>query len=135
MRPPDYASRSVDKAPTSKIAPRPGDSDAGDVRRSRAEEDVREAWGVLASDPEAVAAKLIELGLHAESELVRVRAARAVLDRVGLPEARSTAGGLVGAPTHASPATSAVDMLRERIATLRIEGTGSESPAALTLGE
>lgn len=84
-------------------------------------EEIREAWLALAADPCALAAKLIELSGNAEDEMVRVRIARAILDRVGLR--RGVDVGLYATSLvdvqPSPPPRSAVDIVIERLATLR----------------
>lgn len=97
-----------------------GNRDAGDVKGPNVEE-LREAWDALAVDSASVATKLLELAENAESEIVRVRVARAVLDRVGVRpgvDVGLSATSLVDIqPTPA--ARRAVDIVVERLAALR----------------
>lgn len=82
---------------------------------------MREAWEALAADPVVLAKALLDLAARAESDLVRVRAARAVLDRVGLRrgvDVGFSAASLVD-PRPARPERRAVDIVKERLAALR----------------
>lgn len=81
----------------------------------------REAWEALAADPVALAETLLDVAAHAESDLVRVRVARAILDRVGLR--RGVDVGLSAASLvdiqPSPPTRRAVDIVIERLAALR----------------
>ncbi|MBB1515002.1 hypothetical protein H5398_03280 [Tessaracoccus sp. MC1679] len=83
-------------------------------------EELRKAWEALAADPVALAKNLLDLATHADSDIVRVRAARAVLDRVGLR--RGVDVGLSAAALvdirPARPERPAVDVIIERLAAL-----------------
>ena len=93
--------------------------------------EVREAWEALAVDSVALATKLIDLAGSAEDEVVRVRIARAILDRVGLRrgvDVGPCATSLVD--IHPSPpAKRAVDSVSERLAAMRASKEQSGSHA------
>lgn len=95
--------------------------DNGVVKKPGVEE-IRGAWEALAADPVEVAETLVNLAVNAQSETIRMRAAQAVLDRVGL-HARRDIG--IDARTFTTPANTgaparpAVDIVIERLAQVR----------------
>lgn len=90
------------------------------MKKPRVDE-LRGAWEALADDPVVLAKTLLDLVAHADSDIVRVRAARAVLDRVGLRRgvdvglSATTLGDIRPARTD----RRAVDVVIERLAALR----------------
>ena len=92
--------------------------------RSTANEEVRAAWEALAADPVVVAETLVSLAVNAQSETIRIRAAQAVLDRVGLHARRDVGLDVRTFTTPANtgtPVRRAVDVVIERLAQLAAE--------------
>lgn len=90
-------------------------------------DELRGAWEALAGDPVVLAKTLLDLAAHADSDIVRVRAARAVLDRVGLRRgvdvglSATTLGDIRPACTE----RPAVDVIVERLAALHASKEGA----------
>lgn len=82
---------------------------------------VRDAWNILAEGAPNVAASLVNVAVNGRSEVARVAAAQAVLDRVGLPakvDVGITATHLVGIVADTSGASQSPKVI-ERLAQIR----------------
>ncbi|MGV1079753.1 MAG: hypothetical protein ACOYD1_07855 [Candidatus Nanopelagicales bacterium] len=90
-------------------------------------ESVRNAFLILAEGAGPVAASLIEIAVNGKSEMARMYAATAVLDRVGLPAKVNvgvTATHLVGV-VNGPDVNSAVEMVQARLQLLRTQAEAS----------
>lgn len=83
-------------------------------------DNVRDAFNILAAGASGVAESLLDVAKNGKSEMARMYAAQAVLDRIGLParvDVGLTATHLVGVvPTGTG---AAVDTVKTRLAQLR----------------
>lgn len=89
-------------------------------RKAGGIEDVRDAWAVMAAGAPAVAAELVRIAQEADSEFVRVQAATAVLDRVGLGKVDGHVVRMVGEDggTDGTAGRSAASIVAARLAAL-----------------
>jgi hypothetical protein len=105
--------------------------------------DIQDAWRVLAGGAPVAAAALVDIAEHGKSEVARVQASTAILDRVGLAPPKEIHFRVVPSDAEEHGLTqqlSPAEVIRKRLADLKgptaalVSGQGQDAAMAEALG-
>lgn len=89
------------------------------VRKQGGPDDVRDAWRLLAGGAPVAATALIDIAEHGKSEVARVQASMAILDRVGLAPPKEVTFRVQPTESGETQQLSPAEIVRNRLDQLR----------------